>query len=54
MLETIGFRFVRRGKGDHTLYARGDEIVIIAGSPNRELKKGAWETLRKRFDLGEQ
>jgi hypothetical protein len=53
MLEAIGFRFLRRGKGDHSVYARGTERISLDGSDNREMKKGAWEKLRKRFDLGE-
>lgn len=38
MLEAIGLRFVRGGRSDHTLYARGDEIVIVAGSPRASKK----------------
>jgi len=53
MLEVIGFRFLRRGKGDHDVYARGTEREIIAGSMNHELPKGLWEELRKKYGLRE-
>jgi len=53
MLEAIGFRFLRRSKGDHTIYVRENIKVVIAGGDNREMKKGAWEILRKRLGLGE-
>jgi predicted RNA binding protein YcfA (HicA-like mRNA interferase family) len=52
MLEAIGFRRLRSGKGDHTIYARGADRVSIDGSPSKELKKGTWESLRKKYGLG--
>jgi predicted RNA binding protein YcfA (HicA-like mRNA interferase family) len=52
MLEAIGFRRLRFGKGDHTVYARGVERVVIDGGPNHEMSKGQWEKLRKEYDLG--
>jgi hypothetical protein len=51
MLEEIGFRFQRRGKGDHTIYMRGDQQESVAGSPNHEVPKKRWERLRKKYDL---
>jgi predicted RNA binding protein YcfA (HicA-like mRNA interferase family) len=51
MLEEIGFRLERQGKGSHAVYRRDDEEVVIAGAPGDELKKGYWEKLRKRFRL---
>jgi len=53
MLEAIGFRRLRPGKGDHTILARGDDRISVAGGPNREMKKGSWEKLRKKYELGE-
>jgi len=52
-LESIGFRRLRSGKGDHTIYARGSERVSIDGGPNRELKNGFWLKLRNEYGLGE-
>jgi hypothetical protein len=51
MLEQVGFRFKRRGKGDHTVYARGSEEEVIDGSPNHEMPKHRWEMLRKKYGL---
>ena len=51
MLEAIGFRLVRSGKGDHSIYQRDREIEVIDGGPNYELRKGMWEKLRKKYGL---
>ncbi len=51
MLEAIGFRRLRSGKGDHTIYARGEEREALDGGPNHEVPKGTWEELRKRYGL---
>ena len=39
MLEEIGFRFKRRGKGDHTIYIRGNEEEVVDGGPNHEMPR---------------
>jgi predicted RNA binding protein YcfA (HicA-like mRNA interferase family) len=51
MLEAIGFRRLRSGKGDHTIYARGTERVVIDGGPNHEIPMPVWRKLRREFDL---
>ena len=51
MLEDVGFRFERQGKGDHSIYVRGDEQESIAGAPNHEVPKKRWERLRKKYKL---
>jgi hypothetical protein len=53
MLEAIGFRFLRRGKGDHTIYVRGDDLEALDGGPNHEVPKGRWERLRKKYRFKE-
>jgi len=44
MLEEIWFYRLRSGKGDHTIYARGEERVALDGSPNQKMRKGMWES----------
>jgi len=51
MLEAIGFRWLRSGKGDHTVYARGAERVVLDGGPNHETPKPVWAKLRKLHGL---
>jgi predicted RNA binding protein YcfA (HicA-like mRNA interferase family) len=51
MLESMGFRLLRRGKGDHSLYVRGTDTEVIDGGPNHEMSKGLWEKLRKKYGL---
>jgi hypothetical protein len=51
MLEAIGFRLRRRGRGDHSVYARGNDVEVIDGGPNHEMSKGLWEKLRKKYRL---
>lgn len=53
MLEEIGFRRLRSGKGDHTVFARGPERVALDGGPNHEMPKGQWQKLRKKYGLKE-
>lgn len=51
MLEDVGFSRLRPGKGDHTIYARGAERVVLDGGPNHEMAKGLWTKLRKAYGL---
>ena len=54
MLEEVGFRRLRAGKGDHTIYARGKERVALDGSPNHELPMPVWVKIRKNYGLREE
>jgi predicted RNA binding protein YcfA (HicA-like mRNA interferase family) len=54
MLEKIGFVRLRSGKGDHSVYARETERVVLDGSPNHELPKPVWARIRKRFGFREE
>lgn len=51
MLEEIGFERLRSGKGDHTVFARRTERVVLDGGPNYELPKGQWKKLCKAYAL---
>jgi len=53
MLEAVGFRLLRHGKGDHDVFARGTERETLDGDLNHELPKGSWEKLRKKYGLRE-
>lgn len=44
---------LRRGKGDHDVYARGTERESIDGDPHHEVPKGKWDQLRKKYGLKE-
>jgi hypothetical protein len=54
MLEAVGFRRLRSGKGDHTVFGRETERVALDGGPNHELPKPVWEELRKNYGLKEK
>jgi predicted RNA binding protein YcfA (HicA-like mRNA interferase family) len=54
MLEEVGFRRLRSGKGDHTIFARGEERVALDGSPNHELPMPVWAKIRKNYGLKEK
>jgi hypothetical protein len=53
MLEAVGFHRLRSGKGDHVIYARGNERESLDGGPNHEIPKPRWEKLRKKYGLEE-
>ena len=53
ILKDVGFTRLRSGKGDHTIYARGTERVVLDGGPNHEIPKTYWEKLRKAYGLKE-
>jgi predicted RNA binding protein YcfA (HicA-like mRNA interferase family) len=55
ILERHGWVLARCGRGDHRVFKKdgASESIVISGSDHRELKKGAWEEVRKRLRLEE-
>ncbi|MGP6158902.1 MAG: type II toxin-antitoxin system HicA family toxin [Vulcanimicrobiaceae bacterium] len=55
MIEAIGFRWLREGKGDHAVYARGEgERIVLDGDMNKELPTGFWLRIQKKYGLKER
>lgn len=53
LLEKSGYVFVRQGKGDHRIFERpGDPIIVLLdGGDNEELASWAWDDIQKRCGL---
>lgn len=50
-LQKAGFNFVRRGKGDHRVYRRGDPFAQVTIPDHRELDTGTLRAIIRQAGI---